>query len=31
VRAAIHAVNPNRSFYEAYKQVASADLRFRPD
>jgi hypothetical protein len=29
VRAAIHAANPGRAFLEAYRQVASADLRFK--
>lgn len=31
VRAAIHATNPGRSFLEAYRQAASADLRFKRD
>jgi hypothetical protein len=29
VRAAIHAANPGRHFLEAYRQAASADLRFK--
>ena len=29
VRAAIHAATPNRNFFEAYKQAAAADLRFK--
>lgn len=31
VRAAIHAASPGRSFLEAYRQAASADLRFKRD
>jgi hypothetical protein len=31
VRAAIHAATPGRSFFEAYRQVASVDLRFKPE
>jgi len=31
VRAAIHAATPGRTFLEAYRQVASADLRFKQE
>jgi hypothetical protein len=29
VRACIHAASPGRSFLDAYRQAASADLRFK--
>jgi hypothetical protein len=31
VRAAIHAATPGRAFFESYRQVAAADLRFKKE
>ena len=31
VRAAVHAARPGKAFFDAYREVASADLRFRQE
>jgi hypothetical protein len=31
VRAAVHAATPGKAFFDAYREVASADLRFRQE